>query len=210
MTIKTLCVADDTINYKKTVEKLLKTTLHDDFYQDKQQRSRSRRLPDHSKGKTKSNGAILRIPGHLLDLIRKGNGSQAAGLIIKWKNIWNEEKIHISSDELRLNDNRDSNHSKNNKGDPKEGKRKGSNYKNDNKGKNNPRKRCLSIIEKEPTIGTTRQRVKTQKTTAGVPQTTSLVSIKDPEEMKDTVFTDLSSGDDTETEEAVGNKDDKQ
>ena len=27
--------------------------------------------------------------------------------------------------------------------------------------------------------------------------------------MKDTVFTDLSSGDDTETEEAVGNKDDK-
>ena len=28
--------------------------------------------------------------------------------------------------------------------------------------------------------------------------------------MKDTVFTDLSSGDDTEMAEAVGNKDDKQ
>ena len=32
MTIKTLCVADDNINYKKTVDKLLKTALHDDFY----------------------------------------------------------------------------------------------------------------------------------------------------------------------------------
>ena len=115
MTIKTLCVADDTINYKKTVEKLLKTTLHDDFYQDKQQRSRSRRLPDHSKGKTKNNGAIPSIPGHLLELIRKGNGSQAAGLILKWKNIWNEEKRNISSDELRLNNNRDYYHSKNKK-----------------------------------------------------------------------------------------------
>ena len=33
MTIKTLCASDDTINYKKTVEKLLKTALHDDFDQ---------------------------------------------------------------------------------------------------------------------------------------------------------------------------------
>ena len=90
MTIKTLCVVDDTINYKKTVEKLLKTALHDDFDQDKQQRGRSWRLPGHSKRKTKSDGAITIIPGHLLDLIRKGNGSQAAGLILKWKNIWNE------------------------------------------------------------------------------------------------------------------------
>ena len=55
-----------------------------------------------------------------------------------------------------------------------------------------------------------RRTVKTQKTTAGVTQTTAVVSIKDPDEMKDTVFTDLSSGDDTETEEAVGNKDEKE
>ena len=52
--------------------------------------------------------------------------------------------------------------------------------------------------------------VKTRKITAGVPQTTSVVSIKDPDEMKDTVFADLSSSDDTETEETEGNKDDKQ
>ena len=35
ITIKTLYVADDTMNYKKTVDKLLKTDLHDNFYQDK-------------------------------------------------------------------------------------------------------------------------------------------------------------------------------
>ena len=140
MTINTLCVADDTINYKKTVDKLLKTALHDDFDQDEQQRGRSRRLPNHSKGKTKSNGSIPSIPGHLLDLIRKGNILQAAGMILKWKNIWNEEKIHIRSDELRLNDNIDSNHSKNKKVNSKDGKRKGGNQNNDNKGNKNPRK----------------------------------------------------------------------
>ena len=64
MTIKTLCVADDTINYNKTMDKLLKTDLHDDFDQDEQQRSRSQRLPDHSKVKTKSDVAIPRISGH--------------------------------------------------------------------------------------------------------------------------------------------------
>ena len=90
MTTNTLCVSDDTINDKKTVDKLLKTALHHDFDQDEQQRGRSRRLPDHSKGKTKNDGAIPSIPGHLLELIRKGNGSQAAGLILKWNNIWNE------------------------------------------------------------------------------------------------------------------------
>ena len=140
MTINTLCVADDTINYKKTVDKLLKTALHNDFDQDEQQRGRSRRLPNHSKGKTKNDGAIPSIPGHLLDLIRKGNRLQAAGMILKWKNIWNEEKIHIRSDELRLNDNRDSNHSKNKKVDSKDGKRNGGNQNNDNKGNKNPRK----------------------------------------------------------------------
>ena len=98
MTIKTLCVVDDTINYNKNVDTLLKTALHDNFDQDGQQRGRSRRLPDHSKGKTKSYGAIPRIPGHLLYLIRKGNRSQAAGLILKWKNTWNEEKRHIHSE----------------------------------------------------------------------------------------------------------------
>ena len=146
MTIKTLCVADDTINYKKTVEKLLKTTLHGDFGQDEHQRGPSWRLPDHSKGKTNSDGAIPSIPGHLLYLIRKGNGSQAAGLVLKWKKIWNEERRHIRSDELRLNDNRDSNHSTNKKGDSKDGKRKGGNHKNYNKRNKNPRKRRLSII----------------------------------------------------------------
>ena len=87
MTINTLCVANDTLNYKKTVEKLLKTALHDNFYQDEQQRGHSRRLPNHSKGNTKSDGAIPSITGHLLDLIRKGKGSEEAGLILKWKNI---------------------------------------------------------------------------------------------------------------------------
>ena len=74
MTIKNLCVADDTIYYKQTVEKLLKTALHGDFDQDKHQRGRSWRLPENSKGDTKSNGAIPITPGHLLDFIRKGNG----------------------------------------------------------------------------------------------------------------------------------------
>ena len=87
MTINTLCVANDTLNYKKTVDKLLKTALHDNFDQYKQQRGRSRRLPDQSKGNTKSNGSIPSIPGHLLDLIRKGKGSEEADLILKWKNI---------------------------------------------------------------------------------------------------------------------------
>ena len=98
MTIKTLCVADDTINYNKNVDKLLNTALHNDFDHDKQQRVCSRRLLEHSKGKTKSDGAIPSIPGHLLYLIRKGKGSQAAGLILKWKNIWNGERRHIRSD----------------------------------------------------------------------------------------------------------------
>ena len=89
MTINTLCVSDDAINYKKTMDKLLKTALHHDFDQDEQQRGRSRRLPDHSKGKTKNDGAIPSIPGHILELIGKVSGSQAAGLILKWKNIWN-------------------------------------------------------------------------------------------------------------------------
>ena len=43
-----------------------------------------------------------------------------------------------------------------------------------------------------------------------VPQTTEVVSIKDPDETKDNLFNYLSSGDDTETEEAICNKDDKQ
>ena len=189
---------------------LLKTALHDEFGQDKQQRGRSQRLPDHFKGKTKSNGSIPIIPGHLLDLIRKVNISQAAGLILKWKNIWNVEKRHIRSDELRLNDNIDSNHRNNKQGYSKDGKRKGGNHKNDNKGNKNPIKRRLSIIAKEPARATTRRTVKTQNTTAGVTRTTVVVSIKDPGEMKDTMFTDLSSGDNTETEEAVGNKDNKQ
>ena len=63
MTIKILCVADDTIHYKDTVDKLLKTDLHDDFDQDKQHMGHSRRLPHHSKGYTKSDGAITIIPG---------------------------------------------------------------------------------------------------------------------------------------------------
>ena len=116
MTIKNLCVSNDTINYKKTVDKLLKTALHDDFDQDKHQRGRYRRLPDHSKVNNKSDGARPIIPGHLLDLMRKINRSRASVLILKWKNIWNEEKRHIRSNELRLNDNRDSKHIKNNKG----------------------------------------------------------------------------------------------
>ena len=40
---------------------------------------------------------------------------QSAGFILKCKNIWNEEKRHIRSDELRLNNNRDYYHSKNKK-----------------------------------------------------------------------------------------------
>ena len=83
MTIQTLFVFDDTINYKETVDKLLNTALHDNFYQDKQQRGRSRRLPDHSKGDTKSDGDIPSIPVHLLDLIRKVAVQQAAGLFLK-------------------------------------------------------------------------------------------------------------------------------
>ena len=90
------------------------------------------------------------------DLIRKGNGSQAAGLMLKWKNIWNEEKRHIHFDELRLKNNRYSNHSKNEKGDSKDGKRKGGNHKNDRKGNKNPRKRRLSITAEEYASGTTR------------------------------------------------------
>ena len=133
-----------------------------------------------------------------------------AGLILKWKNIWNEEKRHIRSDELRLNENRDSNHSKKNKGNSKDGKRKGGNHKNDKKGNKNKRKRRLFIISEELASGTIRRTVKTRKTTAGVPQTTAVVSIKDPNETKYTVFPDLSSGDDTDTEESVGNKDSKQ
>ena len=140
MTIKTLCVANDTIHYTQTMYKLLKTALHDDFDQDEQQRGRPQRHTDHSKGNTKSDGAIPRIPGLLLDLMRKGNGSQAAGLILKWKNICNEEKRHIRSDELRLNNNRYSNHIKKNKGNSKDGKRGGGNHKNDKKENKKPRK----------------------------------------------------------------------
>ena len=91
-----------------------------------------------------------------------------------------------------------------------DGKRKGGNHKNDRKGNKNPRKRSLSIIAEEHASGTTRWTVKTQKISAGVPQTPSVDSIKDPDETKYTVFTALSSGSDIEREEAVGNKDDKQ
>ena len=66
MTNKTLFVADDTIHYKETVDKLLKTALHDEFDQDKNQRGRSWRLPDHYKGDTTSYGAIPSVPGHIL------------------------------------------------------------------------------------------------------------------------------------------------
>ena len=169
MTIKTLCVVDDTIHYKQTVDKLLKTGLHDNFDQYELQRGLSRRLPNHSKGYTKSDGDIPSIPGHLLDLIRKGNGLQVAGLILKWKNICNEEKRHIRSDELQLNKNRYYNHIKKKKVNSKDGKRKGGNQNNDNKGNKNPRKIRLSIIAEEPASGSTRRMVKTQKTTSGVP-----------------------------------------
>ena len=64
----------------------------------------SRRLPDRSKEDTKSNGAIPSIPGHLLNIIRKVTGHQAAGLFLKWKKLWNEEKRHIRPDKLQLND----------------------------------------------------------------------------------------------------------
>ena len=84
MTIKTLCVAGYNINYKETVDKLLKTSLHKNFDQYKQQRGRSRWLSGHSKGDTKSDGIIPSVPGHLLDLIRKVTGQQAAGLFLKW------------------------------------------------------------------------------------------------------------------------------
>ena len=83
MTIKTLCVVDDTIHYKQTVDKLLKTGLHDNFDQDELQRGLSRRLPNHSKGYTKSDGDIPSIPVHLLDLSRKVTVQQAAGLFLK-------------------------------------------------------------------------------------------------------------------------------
>ena len=89
MTIKTLCLSDSTIHYKENVDKLLNNALHDNFYQEKQQRGRSWRLPDHSKGDTKSNAAIPRFPGHLLDFIRNGNGQQVDGLFLKWKKLWN-------------------------------------------------------------------------------------------------------------------------
>ena len=210
MNINTLCFADDTIHYKQIVDKVLKTSLQDNFDQDEKQRGRSQWLPDHSKVNTKSDGDIPSIPGHLLDLMSKGNRLQATVLVLKWNNIWNEKKRHICSDELQFNDNRDSNHSKKNKGNSKDGNRGGDNNNNDKKGNKNQRKRRLSIIFKEPVSGTTRQMVKTQKTTAGIPHITAVVSIKNPDETKDTVFTDLSSGDDTDTEEFVGNKDDKQ
>ena len=210
MNINTLYVADDTIHYKQTVDKLLKTAIQDEIDQEKQQRRSYQRLPGHSKGDTKRNGSIPSIPGHLLDLMKKGNGLQASGLILKWRNIWNEVKRHIRSDELRLNDNRDSNHIKNKKGNPKGGNRGGGNHKNDNKSNKKTRKQRLSIIAEEPARGTTIQTVKKRKTTAGVPHTTAVVSIKDPDETKYTVFTESSSGDDTNTEEAVCNKDDKQ
>ena len=90
MTIKTLCVSGDTIHYNETVNKLLDTALHNNFDQDKQLRCHSRRLPDQSKGYTKRDGAIPSVPGHLLDLIRKGTGQQAADLFLKWKKLWNE------------------------------------------------------------------------------------------------------------------------
>ena len=122
MTIKTLCVADNTIHYKETVDKLLKTALHYDFDQDKPQRGHSRSLPDHSKVGTKGDGDISSVPGHLLDLIRKGSGQKAAGLSLKWNKLWNEEKRHIRPDELQLNDTRESRYSKKNKYNSKDGK----------------------------------------------------------------------------------------
>ena len=140
LTIKTLFVAYDNINYKKTMQKLLKTVLHSNFDQDKHQRGHSRRLPHHSKGNIKSYGSIPRVPGHFLDIIRKRKRLQATGLILKWKNICNEKKRHIRSDELRLNDNIDSNHIKNNKGNYKYGKQKVGNHNHDKKGNKNPRK----------------------------------------------------------------------
>ena len=89
MTIKNLCVADNNLRYKETVDKLLETALHDDFDQDKQQRGRSWRLPHHSKEDTNIDGSIISVPGHLLELIRKGTGQQSAGLLLKWKTSWN-------------------------------------------------------------------------------------------------------------------------
>ena len=145
MTTKTLCVAEDIINYKENVDKLLKTALHNNFDQDKHKRGRYRRIPDQYKGDTKSDGATPTIPGHLLELIRKGTGHQLAGLLIKRKKLRNKENRDICPDELRLNNTRESNHSKKNKENSKDGKRGGGNHKNDNKGNNYLKKRCLSL-----------------------------------------------------------------
>ena len=111
----------------------MKTAPHEDFDQDTRQRGCSQRLPDHSKGDTKSDGAIPSVPGHILYLIRKGTRYQAYDMFLKWKKLWNEEKRHIRPDELMLNDTRESNHSKKNNDYSKYGKRVGSNHNNDKK-----------------------------------------------------------------------------
>ena len=192
------------------MDKLFKTALHDDFDQDEQKMGRSPKLPDHSKRDTKSDGYIPSVPGNLLDLIRKGTVQQADGLLLKWKKLWNEEKRHIFHDELLLDGTRGSNHRKNNKDYSKYGKRGSGNNKNDKKGNKHLKKQCLSLSTKEPDRGKTRRTsFKMRNTAAGVTQTTALVTIKDSDETKSTVFTDSSYSDDTDMDKAVSNKDEK-
>ena len=148
MAIKTLCVADNTFHYKETAENIFKTALHNDFDQDEQQRVRYRGLPDHFKGDTKSDGATPSVPGHILDLIRKGTGQQVAGLFLKWKKLSNEEKRYIRPNELRLNDTRESNHINNNKNNSKDGKRRVGNHNNDNKGNKHLKNDTFPLVPK--------------------------------------------------------------
>ena len=93
-------------------------------------------------------------------------------------------------DELRLNDTRESNHRKKNNDNPKDRKRGGGNHNNDKKGNKHLKKQRRSLNTKEPaSINTRRTSFNTINTAAGVPHTTAVVSIKDSDETKSTVFT---------------------
>ena len=102
---------------------------------DEQQSVQDRRTNDHSKKDSNSDRAVPDIPDHVVKTMRECTGTQAVGILFKWKTIKKKEHRDIQPDELNVNkSSKDSNRSTK-KDNSKSGKRGGSDKDTRNKGK---------------------------------------------------------------------------
>ena len=89
---------------------MVATANHEDSTNDAQPKVLSRRTNDHSKKDSNSDRAVPDILDHVVKAMRESAGTQAVGILFKWKNIKNKENRDIRPDKLHVsNSSKDSN-----------------------------------------------------------------------------------------------------